>query len=226
MDNKENFKQYIINSLKFNLQRFTELNSQSSKELIDSCFQQIGSYSYKRNYLNEYNLSQDPEIKQLCNQFEETILTFIKNHLKENKAIDEYTKQLFERDYRIAISFTRDYGVYYENDYYDLDYDLFATNGFHYYIKAFRTLNCYQELEWDKKEKEFWSNEKGLKGLILKYTRSYYEDTATPWFPDHLDWWPKEFWWNDLMAYGAVVYRGKKFQDVVLYPENLDKVEI
>jgi len=103
---------------------------------------------------------------------------------------------------------------------------MFDLNGFHYYLRAFKELDCYQELKWDKKEKEFWSHEDNFKKAILGYTKGWYADGATPWFPDHLDWWPKEFWWNDVLAYGAVVYRGKNFQDVVLYPENLNKVNI
>ena len=229
MDNKENFRKYIIISLNYNLERFKELNIKSAKELIDSCFQQVGSYFYKSIYINQYRLSQDPEIKQLCEQFNETILGFVQNHLKENKAVDEYTKQLFERSYRIAISKAsdKDEEDWDKIDAPDFDFDLFDLNGFHYYLRAFKTLDIWkQELDWENKEKEFWSHEENFKQAILGYTKGWYDDKAGPWFPDHLDWWPKEFWWNDVLAYGAVVYRGKMFQDVVLYPENLDKVKI
>ena len=226
MDNKKNFRKEFFDSFNVYIKEFNELKDKKSDKLINWSVRCSGSYFYKLEYINQYQLSQDPEIKSLCDQFDRTILSFIKNHLQVKKETDPVLKERFERDYRIAISFTKDSGIYYENDYYDLDYDLFATNGFHYYLKAFKTLNCYQELEWDKKEKEFWSSEGSLKQLILKYAQNYYADTSSPWFPEHLSWWPKEFWWNDVLAYGAVVFRNKKFEDVVLYPENLNKVEI
>ena len=228
MDNKENFYQVFIRSTKFSLKEFNDLKEKESNKLVDWAIQCVGSYYHDLDYINQYQLKDHSEIKTLCNQFEETILNFIKNHLKESKVVDQYTQQLFERSYRIAVAIAgnKNEKRWELIDAPDFDFDLFDLNGFHYYLRVFKELGCYKELEWDKKEKEFWSHEENFKKAILGYTKGWYDDNATPWFPDHLDWWPKEFWWNDVMAYGAVVYRGKKFQDVVLYPENLDKVEI
>jgi len=229
MDNIENSRKIFFRHTKFSLEEFEELKNKNFDKLINWTIQCSGSYYYGLDYINQYHLSQDPEIKSLCEQFNKTILGFVQNHLKENKAVDEYTKQLFERSYRIAISKAsdKDEEDWDKIDAPDFDFDLFDLNGFHYYLRAFKTLDIWkQELDWENKEKEFWSHEENFKQAILGYTKGWYDDKAGPWFPDHLDWWPKEFWWNDVLAYGAVVYRGKMFQDVVLYPENLDKVKI
>lgn len=175
---------------------------------------------------------------KFCHEAKDKVLDF-----QRSLNIDESKKWLLNNQKLISESTATDYidlrdmGIWfisrpafehlddYSLRYWDWDFDYYGFLSFTERLKVFKDLNICQDLGWEKDYQEFMFQQENFKILITGYVNSIYRDGLDGWL-ERRTWWPPENWWDDVIAYGAAVYEGKKIEEEVLYPENLKMVDL